>query len=303
MRAEEQRFDFPPEDDAAVAPVAIPIPPAQNEAEIERRVPALVDQASAIIIRDQDSMAVANDFSIAVKRLRREIEETFDPIIEAAHRAHKTALDKKRKYIEPVDAAEKMVKGKIGAYLTEQDRIRREAERKAWEAEQEKIRAQQEALRKAQESERQAAEKRRVIEEAARREAQEADAKAARARSEEGRRKAQEEADRIRRETAERLAADKAKADAEQARLREEARQREAEISASIPATVARVETKGISTREDWDFEVLNEAAIPREFLTVDEGKLRRYAKAMKADANVPGVRFFSKTIVQQRIA
>jgi hypothetical protein len=39
MRAEEQLFDFPPEDDAAV-PLAIPIPPAKNEAEIERKIDA-----------------------------------------------------------------------------------------------------------------------------------------------------------------------------------------------------------------------------------------------------------------------
>ncbi len=301
MRAEEQ-FDFPPEDDQS-APVEISVPPARNEAEIERKVPALVDQASAIIIRDQDSMAVANDFSIAIKKMRREIDEAFDPIIEAAHRAHKVALDKKRKYIEPVDAAEKMVKGKIGVYLTEQERIRKEAERRAWEAEQEKIRVQQEERRKAQEAERQAAEERRRIEEKARRAAEEADARAARARSEEGRRKAQEEADRIRREAAEKAAQEKIKAEAEQARLREEARQREAELAAAIPAAVAKVETKGISKREDWDFEVLDEAAIPREFLAVDEVKLRKYAKAMKASANVPGVRFFPKTIIQQRIA
>lgn len=301
MRAEEQ-FDFPPEDDQS-APVAISVPPARNEAEIERKVPALVDQASAIIIRDQDSMAVANDFSIAIKKMRREIDEAFDPIIEAAHRAHKVALDKKRKYIEPVDAAEKMVKGKIGVYLTEQERIRKEAERRAWEAEQEKIRVQQEERRKAQEAERQAAEERRRIEEKARRAAEEADARAARARSEEGRRKAQEEADRIRREAAEKAAQEKIKAEAEQARLREEARQREAELAAAIPAAVAKVETKGISKREDWDFEVLDEAAIPREFLAVDEVKLRKYAKAMKASANVPGVRFYAKTVVQQRIA
>ena len=294
------QYDFPPDD--SVVNVGASSLPALEE-EIERQVPALVDQAAAIIVRDQETLTRANDFSIAVKRLRREIEETFDPIIEAAHRAHKVALDKKRKYIEPVDSAERTVKAKIGSYLDEQERIRKEAERRAWEAEQEKIRAQQEALRKEQEAQRKAEAERRAIEEKARREAQEADAKAARARSEDGRRKAQEEADRIRRETAERLAADKAKADAEQARIREEAAKRDAELAAAAPAPVAKAETKGISTRADWDFDVLNEAAIPREFLTVDAVKPRRYAKAMKADANVPGVRFYAKTVVQQRIA
>ncbi|MFA5431020.1 MAG: hypothetical protein WC329_07675 [Candidatus Omnitrophota bacterium] len=301
MRA-DQHFDFPSED----APVGVPLmvlPAVAQESEIETKVPALVDQAAALTIRDQESLAIANDFSIAIKRMRKEIDEAFDPIIEAAHVAHKVALDKKRKYIEPVDAAEKTVKGKLGAYLAEQERIRKEAERKAWEVEQEKIRAKQEAERKAREAEEKATAERRRIEEEAKKKAREADEKAARARSEEGRRKAQEEADRIRREAAERDRIAKANADAEQARLREEAAKREAELSAKAPAVIAKIETKGISTRQDWDFEVIDENAVPREFLAVDETKLRKYAKAMKGTASVAGVRFFPKSIVSQRIA
>lgn len=296
------QYDFPPDD--SVVNVGASSLPVLREEEIERRVPALVDQASAIIVRDQASLTVANDFSIELTKALREIEDTFDPIIEHYHQGHKLALGKKAKFYAPIANALKIIKNeRIGPYLDEQERIRKEAERRAWEAEQEKIRAQQEALRKEQEVQRKAEEERRAIEEKARREAQEADAKAARARSEEGRRKAQEEADRIRRETAERLAADKAKADAEQARIRDEAAKRDAELAATAPAPVAKAETKGISTRSDWEFEVLNEAAIPREFLTVDAVKLRKYAKAMKASANVPGVRFYPKTVVQQRIA
>ena len=154
------QYDFPPDD--SVVNVGASSLPALEE-EIERQVPALVDQAAAIIVRDQETLTRANDFSIAVKRLRREIEETFDPIIEAAHRAHKVALDKKRKYIEPVDSAERTVKAKIGSYLDEQERIRKEAERRACEAEQEKIRAQQDALRKEQEAQRKAEAERRGL--------------------------------------------------------------------------------------------------------------------------------------------
>jgi hypothetical protein len=297
------QYDFPVDEDPIPVGVPIMMTVAPQEEEIARKVPALVDQAAALTITGQASLTIANDFSIAIKRLRKEIDDTFDPIIEAAHIAHKVALDKKRKHVEPVNAAEREVKGKIGAYLTEQDRIRREAERKAWEAEQEKIRAQQEARRREQEVLRRAEEDRRAREEADRREVAEAEARAARARSDEGRRRAQDEADRIRREAAERAAVEKAKADAEQARIREEAARKHAELEAAAPPPVARVETKGISTREDWDFEVVDENLVPREFLAIDESKLRRYAKAMKVDAIVPGVRFFSKTIVRQRIA
>lgn len=47
-----------------------------------------------------------------------------------------------------------------------------------------------------------------------------------------------------------------------------------------------------IQTR--WSFEVTNEKQVPREFLCIDEKKLQKYATAMKEDANVNGVRFYS---------
>lgn len=277
MNGVQAQYEFPEMEQHAADVVSM------STAVIERQVPALAAQADALVIVDQGTLSVANQFSIAVKRLRKEIDEAFDPIIEAAHRAHKTAIDKKRKYVEPVDTAERLVKGKIGAYLEEQDRIRREAERRVWEAEQEKIRVQQEALRVAREAE-----------EKARREAAEAEARAARARNEESRKKAQEEADRIRRE-----------AEAKQQRILEEAAAKESKLveeqRAIAPAAPAPT-TKGISTRQDWDFEIMNAAAIPREYLIVDEVKVRQIVRAMKGETNIPGIRVFPKTIVTQRI-
>ena len=280
MNETQARYEFPSDPGPAFPAEIIPPP---NTALIERQVTELQRQAAAISITDQGSLTIANQFSIAVKLLRKEIDGTFDPIIEAAHKAHKLALDKKRKFVEPVDAAEKLVKGKIGDYLAEQDRIRREAERRAWEAEQEKIRVQQEALRAAREAE-----------EKARREAAEAEARASRARSEESRRRAQEEAERIRKE-----------AEAEQQKILEAAAEKESKLveeqKAAVPPTPAPA-TKGISTRQDWDFEVMDAAAVPREYLVVDEVKVRQIVRAMKGETNIPGIRVFSKTVVTQRI-
>lgn len=49
--------------------------------------------------------------------------------------------------------------------------------------------------------------------------------------------------------------------------------------------------------QERWTFEVVNAAEVPREFLIVDEGKLQKYAVAMKETASVAGVRFFTKRV------
>lgn len=41
----------------------------------------------------------------------------------------------------------------------------------------------------------------------------------------------------------------------------------------------------GVSTRENWDFEILDASLLPRAFLIPDEKKIRATVKAMKADA------------------
>lgn len=48
-----------------------------------------------------------------IRRLNKEVDETFDDLISGADKQHKTALGRKRKYAEPLIAAENVIKGKI----------------------------------------------------------------------------------------------------------------------------------------------------------------------------------------------
>lgn len=57
----------------------------------------------------------------------------------------------------------------------------------------------------------------------------------------------------------------------------------------------------GISTRKDWDFEIINPALIPIEYMIVDEKKIRGVVKALKEQAKIPGVRVFSKDTMAVR--
>lgn len=68
--------------------------------------------------------------------------------------------------------------------------------------------------------------------------------------------------------------------------------------SAPIPAPV---QTVGISTREDWDIELLNINLVPRDYLMFDEVKARKVVRASKGAVQIPGVRNIKKTIVSQR--
>jgi hypothetical protein len=49
----------------------------------------------------------------------------------------------------------------------------------------------------------------------------------------------------------------------------------------------------GVAYVEKWTYEVKDEKAIPREFLTIDHTKLRRHVELMGESARVPGVEVF----------
>lgn len=49
----------------------------------------------------------------------------------------------------------------------------------------------------------------------------------------------------------------------------------------------------GVRMTEVWKFEVTDPALVPREYLSVDESKIRKVVSALKAGANIPGVRVY----------
>ncbi len=106
--------------------------------------------ASSIIIHDAASLKTANDFVLAVKSLRKEISDAFNPIIEKAHRAHKEAIAQKNKYEQPLVRAENAIKLQIGVYVRKKDEERKEAEKKAREEEQKRLQEEAEIEAEAQ---------------------------------------------------------------------------------------------------------------------------------------------------------
>lgn len=51
----------------------------------------------------------------------------------------------------------------------------------------------------------------------------------------------------------------------------------------------------GINYRDTWKFEVTDAALVPREYLIVDESKIRKVVGALKADTQIAGVRVWSE--------
>lgn len=73
--------------------------------------------------------------------LGKQIDEAFDPQIEAFHKGHKIAIEQKKKFRGPVDLAISRLKLGASKFLQEQERVRREEERR----QQEIVRARAEA--------------------------------------------------------------------------------------------------------------------------------------------------------------
>jgi hypothetical protein len=81
-------------------------------------------EAKLLTVRNPEEYRYACDFLKGVAQLRRQIAETFDPIIEQAHKAHKIAIAKKKETDGPLEVAEGQLKLLVNRYLSDVERKR-----------------------------------------------------------------------------------------------------------------------------------------------------------------------------------
>lgn len=118
-------------------------------ARIEERQAEVTVAAETLVVRDADTYLSAKRIRQGIAAMVDEIRATFRPIIKAAHAAWQEALGKEAAHLRPWQDADARLKGKITAWLVEEDGRRREAEAARLKAEEEKKRIQDEAIAKA----------------------------------------------------------------------------------------------------------------------------------------------------------
>lgn len=81
------------------------------------------------------------------------------------------------------------------------------------------------------------------------------------------------------------------------------AEQLETRAATLVPVIVPKATPKvaGQSLRANYTFEIVDEKLLPREWLCPDEQKIRRYVKAMRDEARIPGVRVMKDTTIVSR--
>lgn len=65
----------------------------------------------------------------------------------------------------------------------------------------------------------------------------------------------------------------------------------------------APTKVSGISSRQNWKFEITDASLIPREYLMPDEKKISGVVKAMKDATNISGIRAYPESVVSARVA
>ncbi len=228
------------------------------------RVREMADEAKAIVVSDDNSLKYAVSLGGDAKKIAKAIEAQRKKVIQEPSDFVKAVNNFAKLFTEQLAQAESGLKKKISHYQYQQELERRKRE---------------EAARKA------AAE----LQEKLRREAEEANRKA----REEAARKAEEEA-RSRAASEAEIAAVKKKAE-EEAKAREVVAPIVQEPIVPRESNVTRSES-GVAAyqRKTWTFEITDETQIPREYLKVDDSKIRDAIKMGVRE--VPGLKIFESS-------
>lgn len=112
---------------ATATPLPLEAPQTADDALalIEPRAATWPELARSIVIDSDAAFAAAGEKLKGIKALRKEIADTFGPIVRSAHEAHKKAKDAEKKADAPLVEAESILKRSMADY---HDRRQREIE-------------------------------------------------------------------------------------------------------------------------------------------------------------------------------
>lgn len=122
-----------------------------KEKEIKQEIVQAQSKVDVIKIQSPEDVGIAGSIVIDLENLAKRIQNYWDEPIKKAHEAHKSLTKKRAEMLRPVEEKKNILRRKISAYLTEQDRIRREKQRKLDEERELKEQKERDKLQKAAE--------------------------------------------------------------------------------------------------------------------------------------------------------
>lgn len=241
--------------------------PVRKElASYEKGLVRMEKEAGALVVNSKDNQARAIEIAGGAKTLGKNLKKAMDTMIAPANDWLKTVRNLFRGHLDRLDAIEKRLKDKAGAFEV-QERLAQQ--RKEAEA--------REEARKLQEK---------------------IDAEA-RAQREEAERKAREAAEKLKTEQDEAARAIlQQTVEEETAAAQIQTPQVVVPVVTAAP-TVTRTETGSGHMRMVWEIEVIDAAQVPDKYKVVDEKLIRADVKA--GIREIPGVKIFEKPVMAIR--
>lgn len=95
---------------------------------LERQALAVVERARALTVTTQGGCERAADIIREIKSRKARWLEVIEPLVKSAAENHKRTVALRDSLAKPLDEAERMVKARVGGFLAEHERQRREAE-------------------------------------------------------------------------------------------------------------------------------------------------------------------------------
>lgn len=229
-------------------------------ATLEQDARRMTAEINAVEVVDRTSYEQAGEMVRQATAYIRRVEDVLGPIVSAAHKAHQVAVQQRDMLLRPAQGAKRVLGERMAAWEAEQSRRRREAEETARRDRERQERAAREAAELERRRHQALAEEERL------REAADLEATGDR-----------EGADRL-------LEQPLPDPHGVVAPPRFAPRPPPAE-ELEVPAVA------GVSYRQTWDYEVTDEAAVPREFLMIDHKRVAGVVRALGEKANIPGIR------------
>lgn len=193
------------------------------------------------VIDSQETAELAGSIVKDAARVKAQILQHIDPVVETAHKAHKAATTLRNNLLS-FEAHVKGLNQRLGSYLAEQRRIADEARRAAEQ-------------------------------------------------------KAREEAERLRREQEEAAIAKAAALEAEGRHVAARIALQEADkhVQAVAPEPIVEQKVAGISLRDNWKWRVVDENAVPREFLQINESMVGAIVRSQKERTRIAGIEVYNE--------
>ena len=278
--------------------------------ELATATDALTTHYQDFLVQTDAQYADGADELRRIKQQQSVLEERRFAITRPMDAAKKAVMDFFRPFSDRLDDAEIHVKKALTDYSTEKRRIADEAARlERQRAETEARRLREEARvadEKAAAKERdRLAELQRKEDERAAQEAERLAAERAAAKTEEDEQRAKEQeaaAEKRRQAEQDRLHQERLESEAAQRERTARAETLEVRAETVVTAPVASApKVKGISTRKNWKFEIVDQAKIPNEYLQPNTVAIGGVVRALKGNTNIPGIRVYSEDTMSAR--